>query len=141
MDNNNNNQRRADTTTYQHDASNEGHGPSARLEPLGTAGAAPAGLTNPTNEDAPSDQAEGIKEQRKTDSRDCEAAPANRQSAADRRRFSILRAWLTMAGYALICIAASDGAVIYQASRWGMTRALVSLVEVEAFAARVGATR
>ena len=113
----------------------------ARLDPLGTAGAAPAGLSDPTNEDAPGDQAEGIKGQAGTDKEDSVAASANQQAITDRKRFSTLRAELALARYTLTRTDASDGAVTYQASRWGMTRALGSMVEVEAFAARVGATR
>lgn len=112
-----------------------------RLEPLGTTGAASAGLSNPTNDDAPGDQAEGIKGQAKTDNRDSVAAATDQQAITDRKRFSTLRARLALAGYALSRIDASDGAVIYRASRWGMARMLDSLVDVESFAARVGATR
>ena len=112
-----------------------------RLAPLGTAGAAPAGLSNPTNDDVPGDQAEGIKGQAGTDKGDSVAASANQQAIADRKRFSTLRARLALAGYALSRIDASDGAVIYRASRWGMTRALDNLVDVESFAARVGVAR
>ena len=113
----------------------------ARLEPLGTAGAAPAGLSDPTNDDAPGDQAEGIKGQANTDNGDSVAAPADPQAIADRKRFSTLRARLALAGYGLTRTDASDGAVIYRASRWGMARMLDNLVDVESFAARVGATR
>ena len=132
----------------RHDDHHEGSGPStspcldlARLDPLGIAGAAPAGLSNPTNEDAPGDQAEGIKGQAGTDKGDSVAASAYQQAITDRKHFSNLRAQLALAGYALSRIDASDGAVIYRASRWGMARMLDSLVEVESFAARVGATR
>ena len=112
----------------------------ARLAPLGTAGAAPVHV-DPECETARVASASRIEKQGTTDNRDSVAAPADQQAITDRKRFSILRARLAIAGYTLSRIDASDGAVIYQASRWGMTRMLDNLVDVESFAARVGVAR
>ena len=99
-----------------------------------------AGL-KPESETARVASASRIDEQGTTDNPDSEAVPADQQAIADRKRFSTLRARLALAGYALSRIDASDGAVIYRTNRWGMVRMLDNLVDVESFAARVGATR
>ena len=69
------------------------------------------------------------------------AARNREQVSADQKRFVNQRALLALAGYALTRSNESDGGVTYFASRWGMVRALATLVDVASFAARVGATK
>ena len=102
-------------------------------------GGAPAGLIGPTNDNAPGWQAEGVKGQREAFNSDCEGSGSVDQARAD-KRFSNLRASLAIVGYVVSQTRQPGGAVTYQASRWGMTRALETLMDVEAFALRVGVT-
>ena len=124
----------------------EGFGPSAstyldldHLEPLETAGAAPAGI-EPQSETARV-SARAVSNAKGSLMTDYQSPHGGEQVSADNKRFATLRAWLAIAGYRLTRTNETDGAVIYQASRWGMARMLDSLVDVESFAARVGATR
>ena len=103
----------------------------------GTGGAS-AALIDGTNDNAPGWQAEGVKGQREIVSPDCDGTGSNDQDRAE--RFTTLRVRLGIAGYAFTQTRQPGGAMAYQASRWGMTRALETLVEVEAFALRVGVT-
>ena len=107
------------------------------LDSSGGTGRASAALIGRTNDNAPGWQAEGVKGQAETVSPDYEGS--GDQACTD-KRFKTLRARLAIVGYAVSQTRQPGGAMAYQASRWGMTRALDSLVEVEAFAVRVGVT-
>ncbi len=121
------------------------HADHAGLASLGTAAAAPAGLTPPRKDEAHRlAGAAGLEGQGQGDSRDSGVGQSVEQlvQIADRKRFINLRAHLALAGWALNRTAASDGAPTYHATRWGMaTPELPDLIAVEAFADRVGTTR
>ena len=109
------------------------HHPVVDLAPLGTAGAAPAGLSPPQKDESPELAGGGaIEGQGKADESDCADA------AAQRKRFNTLRARLALAGWMLTTTPDNPHGA-FTVSRWGMVRDLVDLAAVEQIAARVGA--
>ena len=109
------------------------HHPVVDLAPLGTAGAAPAGLSPPQKDESPELAGGGaIEGQGKADESDCADA------AAQRKRFNTLRARLALAGWVLTDTPDSPHGA-FTVSRWAMARDLVDLAAVEAFSAQVGA--
>jgi hypothetical protein len=113
-------------------------GRAAGLAPLGTAAAAPAGLTEATKDEARTtvDAAPGFKGQGKESKSDCA------DDAATVKRFATLRARLALAGWALTRTeAGADSPPRFYASRWNMARELADLAAVDRFADRVGAPK
>ena len=102
------------------------------LAPLGAAGAAPAGLSQPPTSDNARWQAGEVERQETADNADCADA------AAQRKRFNTLRARLALAGWVLTDTPDSPHGA-FTVSRWAMARDLVDLAAVEAFSAQVGA--
>ena len=91
--------------------------------------AGPPELSEPQRDKTPGlAGAEGFKDQEKTDSGDCAGSPA------DRKAIATLTARAALAGHRLVRLA--DGT--WLASRWGHSRSLASVAEVERFLARVG---
>lgn len=56
----------------------------------------------------------------------------------DRKAFETFRAECALRGYALARSHPADGPTIYWASRWGLSRELRTLAEVEAFVQQIG---
>ena len=109
------------------------HHPVVNLAPLGTTGAALAGLSPPHKDEAPRlAGAEGFRDQDKADT----------TIVADldgpRKAFLTLRARLALAGWVLTATPNSPHGA-FSVSRWGMLRDLATLAAVAAFADRVGA--
>ena len=106
------------------------------LAPLGTVGAAPAGLSQPPTSDSARLQAGEVERQGTADNADCagQARQAQGPSFTDKTR-ATLAALLALKGYSLHEVA--DGS--YLASRWNHARPLRDLHAVQAFARQVGA--
>ena len=112
------------------------HHPVVDLAPLGTAGAAPVGLSPPQKDEI--HDAGGkvdFRDQGKADTTDCagQTRQAQELSQADKTR-ATLAALLAFKGYSLHELA--DGS--YLASRWNHTRPLRDLHAVQCFARQVG---
>lgn len=56
----------------------------------------------------------------------------------ERKTYETPRAECALRGYALARSHPADGPTIYWASRWGLSRELRTLVEVEAFVQQIG---
>ena len=114
------------------------------LAPLGTPGAAPAGLSLAHKDEAHRlAGAAGFRGQGTADNPDCaqSAHPVHHEQPTgdDAKRFATLRARLALAGWTLTRHDASGGPVSFYACRWNMPRELADLAAVEAFADCVGA--
>jgi hypothetical protein len=113
---------------------------AADLAPLGTAGAAAAGLI-----DSPQDKAPklagvgGFAGQQKADTADCADGPCIDQSGHGAKEFATLQARLALKGWALVRTRSAQGPVKLHVTRWGQLRELPDLAAVHAFANQVGA--
>ena len=108
----------------------------ADLASLGTAGAAPAGLSPPPTNDNARLQAGEVERHGTANITDCagQARQAQDLSRTDKNR-STLAALLALKGYSLHELA--DGS--YLAAKWNHTRPLRDLHAVQCFARQVGA--
>lgn len=64
--------------------------------------------------------------------------PRNSTIDVDRKAYETLRAECALCGYSLARSHPADGPTIYWASRWGLSRELRTLAEVEAFVQQIG---
>lgn len=113
--------------------------PAAGLAPLGAPGAAPAGLTTTHKDEAPGWQAEG--DEGNTEPNNCDSAhhaPQAQPYAAAHKVIVTLQARAALLGHVLLPGVDDQGNPVFFASRWGMSRQLSSVAEVEAFLLRVG---
>ena len=101
------------------------------LATLGPAGVAPAGLSPPQKDESPGLAGGGaIDGQGQGDTLDCADA------AAQRKRFTTLRARLALAGWVLTATPHSPYGA-FTVTRWGMVRDLATLADVAVFTNRV----
>ena len=106
------------------------HHAVVELAPLGTAGAAPAGLSQPPTRDNARWQAGEVERQETADNPDCA------DTTAERKPLATLRARLALAGWVLTTTPDNPHGA-FTVSRWGMVRDLTTLAAVAVFTNRV----